>query len=118
MDRIHIRDLTLRTYVGIDPEEQEKKQEVTLNITLFADLKKAGRTDDIADTVNYRSIKKQIVETVESSRFSLIERLAEAVSEIVLKDSRVRKAEVTVDKPGALRFARSVAVTIERGQNG
>jgi dihydroneopterin aldolase/D-erythro-7,8-dihydroneopterin triphosphate epimerase len=118
MDRIHIRDLTLRTYVGIYPGEQEKKQEVTLNITLFADLKKAGRTDDIADTVNYRSIKKQVVEYVESSRFSLIERLAEAVSEIVLKDNRVRKAEVTVDKPGALRFARSVAVTIERGRNG
>jgi len=118
MDRIHIRDLTLRTYVGIDPEEQQKKQEVTLNITLFADLEKACRTDDIADTVDYRSLKKQVVEYVESSRFSLIEHLAEAVSEIVLKDSRVRKAEVTVDKPGALRFARSVAVTIERGRNG
>lgn len=118
MDRIHIRDLTLRTFVGVDPEEQEKKQEVVLNITLHADLVKAGRTDDLKDTVNYRTIKAAIAEYVESNRFSLIERLAEAAAEIALRDPRVRKAEITVDKPGALRYARSVAVAIERENHG
>ena len=118
MDRIHIRGLTLRTYVGIDPEERQKKQDVILNITLFLDLRKAGASDDIADTVDYSALKNRIVEQVESSRFNLLERLAQAVAEIALSDRLVRRVEVTADKPGALRFARSVAATVERGRDG
>lgn len=114
LDRIRIKDLLLRCIVGINPGERKNKQDVILNITLFVDLSKAGTTDDIGDTVNYKTIKDRIVALVESSSFYLVERLAQAVADLCLDDSRIEAASVSVDKPGALRFARSVGVEILR----
>ncbi|HOF39004.1 MAG TPA: dihydroneopterin aldolase [Candidatus Hydrogenedentes bacterium] len=113
-DRIHIRDLMCRCIIGIYPEERRERQDVCINITLWANFRAAGRSDDIADTVNYKAIKKEVIRMVEDSSFQLIERLAEEVASICLGNPRVEKATVTVDKPGALRFARSVAVEITR----
>lgn len=118
LDRIHIRDLLARCIVGIYPEERENLQEVHLNITMYADLRAAGDSDDINDTVNYKDIKKRLLTMVEHSNFFLIERMAEESARICLEDLRVRRVDVTVDKPGALRFARSVAVEITRLQHG
>ncbi len=113
-DRIHIRDLMCRCIVGIYPDERREKQDVILNITLWADYRAACRSDDIADTVDYKAIKKQVIRMVEDSSFQLIERLAEEIAGICLANPRVEKVAVSVDKPGALRFARSVAVEIVR----
>ena len=115
-DRIHIRDLLVRCIIGIYPEERTVKQDVILNITLEADLHAAGRSDNIEDTVNYKSIKKAIYQMVEGSEFLLVERLADEIAVICLRDPKVMRATVTVDKPGALRFARSVAVEITRSR--
>ena len=113
-DEIHIRDLMCRCIIGIYPEERRERQDICVNITLWADLRAAGRSDDIGDTVNYKAIKKEVIRMVEASSFQLIERLAEEVASICLANPRVEKAAVTIDKPGALRFARSVAVEITR----
>lgn len=114
LDRIHIRDLRLRCIIGIYPEERRATQDVEINLTLDADLRKAGQSDDIADTVDYKSVKKRITAFVEASEFLLIERLAQGIADICLDTPGVRRARVAVDKPGALRFARSVAVEIVR----
>ena len=114
MDKIYIRDLLVRTVVGIFEWEQQKKQDVLLNIVLHTDLEAAGKSDKIEDTLDYKELRNRIVSTVEDGRFFLIEAVAEQVSEICLGDSKVQQVEVTVDKPGALRFARSVAVEITR----
>jgi len=114
LDRIHIADLLVRCIVGTNPGERAKPQDVVINVTLHADLRAACRSDRIEDTVDYRSLKQRIVETVEASHFFLVEALAEAVSDICLSDPRVRKACVRVEKPTALRFARTVGVEIER----
>ena len=114
LDRIHIRDLLLRCIVGINEEERRKKQDVVINITLSADLGPACRSDAIADTVDYKGIKQRVVERVEGSSFFLLERLAEELARTCLEDPGVSAATVTIDKPGALRFARSVAVEITR----
>lgn len=116
LDRIHIRDLHARCILGIFPEEREKAQEITVNITLYADLIRAGKTDDIGDTVDYKEIKQDILALVESSSFYLVERLAQAVADRCLQARGVEKVTVVVDKPGALRFARSVAVEITRSR--
>ena len=115
-DRIHIRDLMCRCIVGIYPDERREKQDVIINITLWADYRAACRSDDIADTVDYKAIKKQVIRMVEDSSFQLIERLAEEIAGICLGNPRVEKVAVSVDKPGALRFARSVAVEIVRAR--
>lgn len=114
LDRIYIRDLALRCIIGIEPHERDKLQDVVINITLHTDLRRAGRSDDIADTVDYKAIKSKVVDLVEGSSYLLVERLAEQVADVCLAEPRVRRVEVTVDKPGALRFARSVAVEIYR----
>jgi dihydroneopterin aldolase/D-erythro-7,8-dihydroneopterin triphosphate epimerase len=115
-DMIHIEDLLLRTIIGINEEERRKRQDVLINITLYADTRAAGRSDDIADAVNYRTIAKQVIQCVEASSFFLVEKMAAEIAAICLSDPRVERARVRVEKPGALRFARSVGVEIERGR--
>jgi dihydroneopterin aldolase/D-erythro-7,8-dihydroneopterin triphosphate epimerase len=114
MDRIHIRDLALRCIIGLYPEEREKQQDILINVTLETDLRAAGKSDDLNDTVDYKSIKLNILDFVENSSFNLIESLAEGIAEICLRDSKVQSATVTIDKPGALRFCKSVAVEVTR----
>jgi len=114
LDQIHIRDLRLRCVIGVYPDERRDKQDVNFNITLYADLGRAAQTDQLADTVDYKAVKKDIIAMVEASSFQLVERLAERVAEICLGHPHVRGARVVAEKPGALRFARTVAVEIVR----
>ncbi len=114
LDKIYIRDLQLRCIVGIYPEERTNKQDVVINIVLWCDLRKAGASDQIEDTVNYKFVKKGITALVENSDYLLIERMAGAIGDLCLEEAGVERVQVTVDKPGALRFARSVAVEITR----
>jgi len=118
MDRIFIRELALRCIIGIYPEERREKQDIVINIEMHADLRKAGRTDCLDDTVDYKSVKKEVLRLVEGSGFQLIESLAERIADIALEHDRVQRVVVTIDKPGALRFARSSAVEITRSREG
>ena len=114
LDRLHIKDLMVRCIVGVNPDERREKQDVVINMTLHADLAKACKTDRIEDTVDYKTIKKKVLKEVTESSYYLVERLAERAAEIALESPQVRRVDVMVDKPGALRFARSVAVEITR----
>ena len=117
-DRIRIEDLSLRCIIGVNDWERTQKQEVLIHITLETDTRAAGRSDRIEDTVNYRSLTKKVIEHVEASSYFLVEALAESIAAICLTDPRVSAVEVGVDKPGALRFARSVGVAITRRRSG
>lgn len=116
MDRILIRDLMVRCIIGVDPEERREKQDVVINIALSADARKAAGSDDLQDAVDYRSIKKEVYVLAEASQYNLVESLAERVAEICLAHDGVEQAVVTVEKPAALRFARSVAVEVTRSR--
>jgi FolB domain-containing protein len=113
-DQIQIKDLQLRTTIGINEEERRDRQDVVINIVLCADTRAAGASDDIDDAVNYRTITKRIIRLVEESQFCLVERLAAEIAAICIQDPRIESARVRVEKPGALRFARSVGVEIHR----
>lgn len=113
-DKIFIRDLLLKCVIGINSQERKEKQEVLINIELVCDIQKACQSDKIEETVNYRTIKKAIITLVEKSSFFLIEKLAEEIARLCLSYAHVFEARVTVDKPGALRYAKSVAVEITR----
>ena len=116
MDKIYIRDLALRCIIGFQPEERREKQDVVINIVLETEMRPAARSDNIADAVDYKRIKLQVRELVEQSAFNLIETLADRIAALCLQDPRVPRVTVSVDKPGALRFARSVAVEIVRAR--
>lgn len=114
-DRIEIKDLLLRGIIGINDWEREKKQDILVNIVIFADLKKAGETDDIAHSVNYRTVAKRVIKYIETSEHYTVETLAAKIAHICVQEQGVLRARVRVEKPGALRFAKSVGVEIERG---
>lgn len=118
LERIHIRDLTTRCIVGINPDERVNKQEVIINITMEADLSRACASDNIEDTVDYKRVKQSVLKLVENSEYLLIERLADAIARTCLQEKQVQTVHVSLDKPGALRFARSVAVEITRTRDG
>jgi len=116
LDQILIRDLQFRCIVGVNEDERHEKQDVVAQIALDVDLRRAGRTDALNDTVDYRALKKEILAMAERSAFQLIEALAQSIADICLAHGRVDRVAVTVEKPGALRFARTVAVRIVRGR--
>ncbi len=118
MDRIIISDLRTRCIVGVNEEERREKQDVSVTLSLYTDLKKPGHTDRFEDAIDYRAIKKRVLSLVEQSKFFLLEALAEAVAATCLETSGILRVQVRVDKPSALRFAKTVGVEIvrERGK--
>jgi D-erythro-7,8-dihydroneopterin triphosphate epimerase len=116
MDRVFIRDLLLRAIVGINDDERVNRQDVIINIEMSTDCRSAAASDSIEDAVNYRDVAKRTIDLVERSQFFLVETLAEEVAKECLADARVHSVRVTVEKPTAVRFARSVGVTIDRSR--
>jgi len=113
-DKVLIRDLLVRGIIGINDDERVNPQDILINLTLDVDVRAAGRTDDIADAVNYRTIAKQVIAHTEASAPMLVERLATDIARLCLQHAGVARVKVRVEKPGALRFARSVGVEITR----
>ena len=114
MDKIIIKDLTIRCIIGVNADERREKQDVLINIILWADLGRAGKSDRFEDAVDYRAVKKKVLAAVEDSTYFLVEALAERIAAVCLDSAGVEAVQVTVEKPSALRFARSVGVEIRR----
>ena len=112
MARIRIKNLRLRTYIGINEDEIRNKQDILINVTLFYPAEDAVHINDINHALNYRTITKEIIQYVEENRFALLERLTQDVLDCVMRHEQVRYAEVEVDKPHALRFSESVSSTL------
>lgn len=112
MARIRVKDLLLRTYIGINEEEILNKQDVLINLTILYPAQDAVRDNDIDHALNYRTITKAIIAHVEGNRFALLERLTQELLDLVMGNASVQYAEVEVDKPHALRFAESVSITL------
>ncbi len=113
-DTIFIKDLMLRGIIGINPDERVNKQDILINIAMEADISPASASDDIVDAVNYRTITKQVIKLVEETSYFLVEKLVQEIANVCLANEKVQKVRVTVEKPGAIRFADSVGITIER----
>ena len=114
MDRMFIRDLKRKCIVGTKPEERTTKQTVIINVVLECDLRKAGRTDRLEHTANYKKLSDAIKTLTDNSRYFLIERLADRIADLCLRVAGVKAVTVTVDKPGALHQVKSAAVEIRR----
>ena len=116
MDKVIIKDLVARGIIGIYDWERAKPQEILINITLYGDLTKAGETDNIEDSINYKTIAKQAQALAENCNRQTVEALAADIATSCLEVSGVFKVKVRVEKPGAVRFANSVGVEIERSK--
>lgn len=116
MDQIFIKDLLARGVIGISDQERAQPQDILFNITIFTNIFAAGLSDNIEDSINYRTIAKKILAYTSSVGRYTVEAVAEDVAKMILEDPKVRSVRVRVEKPGAVRFAKSVGVEIERDQ--
>jgi FolB domain-containing protein len=116
MDQVFIVDLVAHGIIGVNEWERETPQEILINIVLFTDLHKAGESDDVHDSVDYQSVASKVLAHAETARRMTVEALATDLAVMCLEDPRVVKVRVRVEKPGAVRFSRSVGVEIERAK--
>lgn len=114
MDKTFIKDLLVRGIIGVNDWERNKPQDILINVTVFSDTSRAGETDDIADCVDYSALTKKVMQHAESAARFTVEALANDLAKICLQQKWVKKAVVRVEKPGAVRFAKSVGVEVER----
>ncbi len=115
MDIIYLRDLTIETVIGVYDWEREIKQKVIFDLEMGTDIRKAAASDDIKDTLDYKSVSKRVIEFVEASSFELVETLAERVAEIIITEFEVPWVRLSLNKKGAVSHATDVGVIIERG---
>ncbi len=109
---IRIDNLRLRTFIGFNPEELIKPQDVVINATIKFDASRPAQSDNENETLDYKVITKQMIRHVENGQFRLLEKLNVDLLKIVMRNESVVEAEVRVDKPHALRFADSVSTTL------
>ena len=113
-DLIYIKDLRVETIIGIFGWEREVRQEVSIDLEMTFDCKRAAKTDAIEDTIDYKKITKGIIKFVEESKFQLQETLAEGIADLVKNEYKIDSLKLRVSKPGALRHAEDVGVIIHR----
>lgn len=116
MDKIFLTELRVDTVIGIWEWERRIRQTVVIDLEMSADIARAAATDDVADTLNYKSVAKRVQNFVADSSFQLVETLAEGIASIVRDEFDVAWVKVRVNKPGAIRGSKGVGVLIERGE--
>ncbi|MDZ4730908.1 MAG: dihydroneopterin aldolase, partial [Xanthomonadales bacterium] len=112
--RVFIEDLRVETVIGIYAWEREIRQVVSIDLEMAFDIRRAGETDAIDDTLDYKSVAKRLIKFIESSEFQLVETLAERCASIVLSEFPVDWLKLKLSKPGAVRGSSAVGVIIER----
>jgi FolB domain-containing protein len=114
MDQIFINDLLARGRIGITDEERAQPQDILINIVLFTDTREAAHHDEISMSIDYRLMAKSIIAVVENANRKTVEALSEDIANLCLEETRAFGVRVRVEKPGAVRFSRSVGAEIER----
>ena len=114
MDKIHITDLNIETIIGVYDWERKAPQTLTFSLEIDCDIRAAASSDDIADTLDYRAITHTVVNFVESSRYQLIETLAEAICALLLATYPISLLTLTLSKPVALHGHNTAKIMITR----
>lgn len=117
MDKIIIKNLLARGIIGVNDWERKRPQNILINITILTDTRQAAQTDKLEDCVNYSTMSKKVLAHAESVNRMTVEALANDLAELCLQEKGVRTVIVRVEKPGAVRFAESVGVEIERSRD-
>lgn len=117
MDKIIIKNLLARGIIGVYDWERNRPQNIMINITMYADTRRAAETDNLEDCINYSTMSKRVLAHAESVNRLTVEALANDLAGICLEEQGVQKVIIRVEKPGAVRFAESVGVEIERSRD-
>jgi dihydroneopterin aldolase len=118
VDRLKLTGIEVFAHHGVQPEEKQIGQRFLIDLDVELDLRAAGSTDNLAETIDYGGLAERVHELVAGNRWNLIEKVAEETAELVLSVPTVKAVKVTVHKPNApiaVDFA-DVSVTIDRRQ--
>jgi dihydroneopterin aldolase len=115
MDIVFLHGLRLETVIGLWEWERRIKQTLVIDIDMGTDLKPAGASDSIDDTIDYKSVTKRLLRLADEHSFLLVEALAERIAQILLGEFGLRWVRIRINKKGAVRQVRDVGVIIERG---
>ena len=116
MDIIYLHGLNVDCVIGVWDWERKIKQTITIDLDMGFDIRKAAKSDDLADTLSYKDVSKRVEGFVKDSGFQLVERLAEEIADILLEEFQLKWCRVKINKFGAVRGAGDVGVLIERGE--
>ena len=114
MDSIFISELKVKTKLGVPAWERMAAQTIILDIEIGVDLSAAGKSDAIADTIDYGAVVTRIHDTLKEHNFQLVEALAEHVCQLILKEFGALSVKIKVAKPGILAGLKALGVVIER----
>ena len=114
LDIIFISELKVKTKLGVPAWERMVAQTIILDIEIGYDLSAAGKSDAIADTINYGAVVARIHETLKEHSFQLVEALAEHVCQLILSEFGALSVKIKVAKPGILTGLKALGVGIER----
>ena len=115
-DRIFLRGLTAECIIGFIDWERRVKQTVVVDLELPVDCRRAAVTDDVADTVDYKSVAKRVLAYIEASEFKLVETLAHRLALLLIEEFALEWVRISLNKPGAIRNSRDVGVVVERSR--
>ena len=107
---ITFRNLRLQVILGVNESERHTVRDAVVNLTLDYDASKAAASDQLADAIDYKSIRDRILKVTRDSKFHLIEALVECIGAELRQDQRIQRYHIEIDKPGALRLVDSVSV--------
>jgi dihydroneopterin aldolase len=113
-DRIFLHGLTTECIIGFIDWERRVKQTVVLDLELPVDCRHAARSDEVADTLDYKKVAKRVLAYVAASECQLVETLAHRLALMILEEFGLPWVRISLNKPGAIRNSRDVGVVIER----
>ena len=116
MDIVYLHGLRLDTIIGIWEWERQINQTVVVDLDLGTDISRAGISDAIDDTIDYKAISERLILLAQESKFFLVEALAEKISAILIGEFNIEWVRIRINKQGALADVRDVGVIIERGR--
>lgn len=117
MDTIFLSEVKVQTKLGVPEWERMVEQTVILDIEIGCDLSKAGKSDDVADTVDYGEVVERIRTTLKEHSFRLVEALAEHICQLILKEFNASSVKVKIAKPAILPGLKALGVVIQRSRN-
>ena len=113
-DQIFIQELKVQTIIGIRDHERTRKQTVVISLWMARELNSAATSEDINDTLDYGAVCRRLTDLIGSSKYLLIEALAEAITEVLQKEFGVTWMRLKLGKPEAVANAGEVGLIIER----
>lgn len=116
MGIVYVRDLEVKTVIGVYDWEREIKQPITVDLDMACDFTEAARTDDYHYVLDYKKVCVRVTEFIEASNLQLLEAMAEQIALLIRTEFNVPWVRVRVGKPAAITGARGVGVIIERGE--